>query len=306
MRGNASRALVPALVVLALVGVVAIASTGSTPTGTGDSRPPAESLLDAIFSLAILLLVPAAVILVYGLAQRKEIAREVASGRYRRTGILGFTFFMLLFTAIVYWRLRNWERNPFEDEIGEQGFPVDHPDAAPTAPRDPESMYEPEFAWIPVLVVVALVAVCVVAAVVAMRRGRATRPEEEAVAEAVAAVLADTLDDLRAEADPRKAVIAAYARLERVLAAHRLPRRLSETPEEYLTRILPDLAVEPRSVRRLTDLFTRAKFSPHEVDAGMKEEAISALSTVRDELQAAEARRLEERMKQLQAAAEGT
>ena len=40
----------------------------------------------------------------------------------------------------------------------------------------------------------------------------------------LAAAVDESLDDLRAEPDPRRAVIAAYARLERVLAAHGLPR----------------------------------------------------------------------------------
>ncbi|MGH3134807.1 MAG: DUF4129 domain-containing protein [Gaiellaceae bacterium] len=302
MRSSAARALLPAVVVLALVAVVAVAATGSTPTGTGDSRPPAESLLDTIFSLTLLLLVPAAAILVYGLAQRKEIAREVASGRYRRTSFGTFVVFMAAFGAFVYFRLRDWKRNPFVDEIGEQGFPGERPSAAPS-PSNPET-YEPEFAWIPVLVVVGLVATAAAAFVLSARRRRAGREEEQALAEAIAAVLDDTLDDLRAEKDPRRAVIAAYARLELVLAAHRLARDAAETPEEYLTRILPELEVEPRSIRRLTDLFERAKFSTHKVDLVMKEEAIGALQTVRDELQAAEERRLEERVKALTAAAE--
>jgi hypothetical protein len=93
---------------------------------------------------------------------------------------------------------------------------------------------------------------------------------------ALAVVREDTLDDLRAEQDPRRAIIAAYARLERVLAAFGL---------------------------RLTDLFTRAKFSLHEVDAGMKHEAIEALTIARDELLAAEERRRERELAELELAA---
>jgi len=293
VRGNASRALLPAFVVLALVGVVAIASTGSTPGGTNDARPPAESLIDTILSLFLVLLVPAAAILVYGLAQRKAIAREIASGRYRRTGLFGFIVSMAILGGVVYWRLRDWERAPFEDEIGERGFPGTLPTPAPV-PSSGETTYEPEFAWIPVLVVLGLVAIGIGAAVVASRRRTTEHRDEEAIGQAIAAVLDDTLDDLRAEKDARRAVIAAYARLERVLAAHRRPRRAAETPDEYLRRILPLLEIDPRSVRRLTELFTRAKFSRHVVDSAMKDEAIAALSTVRDELQAAMTRRVEQ------------
>ena len=62
---------------------------------------------------------------------------------------------------------------------------------------------------------------------------------------ALADVLDETLDDLRAEADPRRAVIAAYARMERALAAYGLPRSPAEAPDEYLQRILADLDGEP-------------------------------------------------------------
>jgi hypothetical protein len=120
---------------------------------------------------------------------------------------------------------------------------------------------------------------------VAARRRRPVS-EDEKIARELAAALDDSLDALRAEPDPRRAVIAAYARLERVLAAHRLERLQSETPNEYLSRILDDLEVERQSVRRLTDLFTEAKFSQHTVNAQMKEDAIEALTTVRDELRA--------------------
>ena len=80
-----------------------------------------------------------------------------------------------------------------------------------------------------------------------------------------------------------------------MLAAHGLAKHDPETPEEYFARILPDLEVDARSIRSLTDLFTWAKFSQHEVDLGMKEEAIEALTTVRDDLRAAEYARTEAR-----------
>ena len=46
------------------------------------------------------------------------------------------------------------------------------------------------------------------------------------------------------------------------------------------------------AVRRLTGYYERAKFSAHEIDAAMKDEAIRALETIRDELLASEADRL--------------
>jgi hypothetical protein len=37
-------------------------------------------------------------------------------------------------------------------------------------------------------------------------------------------------------------------------------------------------------VERLTELFERARFSPHAIDGAMKNEAISALESLRDDL----------------------
>jgi hypothetical protein len=295
MRGNAARALLPALAVLALVGVVAVAATGSTPAGSGDTREPADVLLDTVFSFMLVALIPALVLLVYGLMQRKEIAKEMASGRYPRGGLLTFLAFLALFGVVAYFRLRgrDWgllgSDNPGEAPLIGGQAPTGTPSAGPT-----DLVYEPEFAWLPVLVVLTLVAAGLVAWLLARRRKRPTPDTGEAVAESLADVLEDTLDDLRAEADPRRAVIAAYARLEKALAASGLPRRPAETSEEYVTRILGDLEVSPRSVRKLKDLYTRAKFSQHDVGTRMANEAIDALERVRDELQAAAVRRDEE------------
>jgi hypothetical protein len=285
MRGNAMRALAPGLLVLVLVGLVAIASTGSRPAGTDDTRKPADALLDIFFSLALVALIPAAAILIWGLMQRKEIAEGFASGRFRRTGLVAFFVVVAAIGAFGYWRLRD-PRLPTSEQLQDVIIPGEAP-TRPAGESELPSAYEAEFAWIPVIVVVVLATLGLVAAHVSARRRRRRYADEDAVAHALVEVLEDTLDDLRAEVDPRKAVIAAYARLERTLAAHGSARRAAETPEEYLARILPRLAIDRRSIRRLTDLFTRAKFSQHEVDAGMKEEAIDALVQVRDELRAA-------------------
>jgi hypothetical protein len=74
-----------------------------------------------------------------------------------------------------------------------------------------------------------------------------------------------------------------------VLAGHGLPRKPAEAPLEYLGRMLAELSVSDRAARALTDLFERAKFSQHAVGPEMKDEAIEALETVRDDLLAARA-----------------
>ena len=295
MRSGASRfpLVLTAAAVLVLLGIVALASSGSTPTGSDDARTPGDLLLDTIFSLGLVLLVPGAAMLIYGLTQRKAIAREIATRKYRRIGFPVFVALVLLYTALLSYGIHKYEPRPPVVDIGEQGFPGNSP--AVTEPASVDSVYEPEFTWIPVLIVVALAAIAVGALVVSHRQRRPfAAPDDAAVAEQVAEVLDESLDDLRAEPDPRRAVIAAYARLERALAVSGLPRRQQETPEEYVSRILERLEVEGRLVRKLTDLYSWAKFSQHEVTHEMKHEAIAALEQIRDELRAAARRREEE------------
>ena len=283
MRGRATGVALLALVVLGLVALVAIAATGSTRGGSNETRPPSEALVDAIFTIGLLVVAFGGILVVYGLTQRKAIAREIASGRYRRTGLIPFLGLFVLFTGFSYWRLSRWERP--QPEAEQKLVPGEM--ERPTLPPGAETSYEPSVSWLPIAVAVGLVLVAAVAYVVSERRSRRGRRGDEDLAEQLAVVLDETLDDLRAEADPRRAIIAAYARLERVLAANGVPRRAADTPAEYLRRVLHDLALDPAAVERLTALFTRAKFSQHAVDAAMKEEAIDALEQVRDELRLA-------------------
>ena len=60
-RGSpAGRALLPALVVLMLVGVVAIASRGSSAGGSSETRRPGDGVLDTILSLTAVAFLPMA------------------------------------------------------------------------------------------------------------------------------------------------------------------------------------------------------------------------------------------------------
>ena len=97
--------------------------------------------------------------------------------------------------------------------------------------------------------------------------------------------MSDSIDDLRGESDPRRAVIAAYARMERVLRRHGRGRRAAEAPYEYLERVLAELRIRPAAIADLTELFERAKFSVHRIDGPMKARAIDALASVREDLQ---------------------
>ena len=135
-----------------------------------------------------------------------------------------------------------------------------------------------------------LLAAVVVAAVLRQlfwqpRRGfvdDAPRPGPETAA--LAAAVAASLGDARQETDPRRAVIAAYATMERVLAERDLPRRESEATLEYMERLFGALPTGREAVATLTRLFEVARFSQHEVPPAAKRQAIDALVRLRDAL----------------------
>jgi hypothetical protein len=87
----------------------------------------------------------------------------------------------------------------------------------------------------------------------------------------------DALALLRDPNDPRSAVIAAYARMEQVLAERELGRRKPEAPREYLARVLREHGMPERSLTTMTALFEEARFSLHPVPRSAPRRARSAL-----------------------------
>ena len=95
------------------------------------------------------------------------------------------------------------------------------------------------------------------------------------------------LDALRREPDPRRAIIAAYAAMERSFSDAGLGRHAWEAPIEYLRRVLAGALGAPEDVHTMTHLFEVAKFSLHPVDESMRGEAIGALERIRTATRAA-------------------
>jgi hypothetical protein len=94
------------------------------------------------------------------------------------------------------------------------------------------------------------------------------------------------IEDLRSIRDPRTAVIACYARMERFFWAEGLRRRPSDTPLEFIARALRAHKVDGPSPVGLTRLFELARFSDHPVDERMRADALAALEDVRAQLEA--------------------
>lgn len=133
------------------------------------------------------------------------------------------------------------------------------------------------------LAIVTILAVVLVAFAIRLRLrddriDGAGRDERQASTLAAAEL---SLEALRGEPDPRRAVIAAYAAMERSLSSAGFGRRRSEAPLEYLRRVLAAPTQVAEELATLTHLFQHAKFSRHVVDDSMRTGAINALERIR-------------------------
>jgi hypothetical protein len=283
--GRGRRGVLAAAVAVVLLGLVAVGSLRG-PLGSGRGRPsyPAD-LVDSLILLLVLAMLAAGVLAAIALwTDRRMIGR-----RPRR----GSNFGLLLPMAAV---LLLWL---FRDLFGLGGGRDDPP--ATTVPDQStlETAVPPPDPGVVPLVVAGLALAAMVGLAVAQllaerRRRRPPRTPGERLVE----LLDDTLEDLEREPDPRRAVIGAWARMERGLAAAGLPRRPAEAPFEYAGRVLESALaptdrgtplgfpgpLRPDSVHRLTGLFERAKFSRHAIGEDHRHEAIAALRAVRREL----------------------
>ena len=271
-RGRGRWGLLPAWVAVVLVGLVAVGSLRG-PLGSGRGRPsyPAD-LIDSLLLLLFLAIVAGAVLAVVSLWPGRNLARA------RRRAGGNWNLILPMAAILLLWL--------FRDLLGLGGGDRDlDPTTTIPAPSTLELPDPPPDSGVVPLIVagVALLAMIgiVVAQLVADRRRR--RPPRTP-AERLVELLDDTLEDLEREPDPRRAVIAAWARMEAGLAAAGLPRHPSEAPFEYAARVLETAFARPASVHRLTGLFERAKFSHHAIGQADRDQAIAALRAVRQEL----------------------
>jgi hypothetical protein len=274
------RIVLTGVALLGLLAAVGLASRAHTAAGNGRTR-----LLDSdiLLEYTLLLIVAAAVVIipvsVYAfIIGRQEEQIELPP---RRNWMLAVLLTMTAFGVISIILLGS---GFFRHHHGSPRAQPLKPliDLANRGARAPRAV---RFDWGPVIVVSVLAAAGLGAGVLVVARRKP--PRTRRVADALVLALDETLEDLRADLDPRSAVIAAYAHMERVLAQFGLPRAPSEAPREYLRRVLPGVGAGAESVERLTALYERARFSPHQIDGGMKDEAIGALEALRDELQGA-------------------
>jgi uncharacterized membrane protein YhaH (DUF805 family) len=283
------RRIIPlAIVVTVLLAVVALAAHGR-PLGSGSRGHGglSGSFWDYTYTTIVILVVPLLIAGVLGamyVRPARKKRRPVWQSLLRAIVIYGLLValevLVIRHTNLRHFRLHTPttpnQGGPPGSTPGEHGHHGSH-------------RQNLHFQWDELAIVLSLLLVLAVAVLIAVKRSRPDRrPASEIAPEVLAAALDESLDDLRNDADLRRAIIAAYARMETALAAAGIPRRPAEAPLEYVERALLSLDTSAEAVRRLTDLFEWARFSHHEPEPSMRDEAVDALVAVRDELRASE------------------
>ena len=111
--------------------------------------------------------------------------------------------------------------------------------------------------------------------------GAEEEPAEAAPPAALDAAVEESLEDLRAEPDSRRAIVRCYARFERVAAASGLARKPWLTPTEFMREALAWLPMPRTALPSLTGLFELARFSDHPLGPRERDRALEALHEIR-------------------------
>ncbi|GAB3963218.1 DUF4129 domain-containing protein [Plantactinospora veratri] len=114
---------------------------------------------------------------------------------------------------------------------------------------------------------------------------RKLRSAQETAQEVVAALDAGLVDLSDSDADPRRAVIACWVRLEQAAAAAGVERRPGDTPTDLVTRLLgAGRPVSADVLAAFADVYREARYATHTVDERMRAQALAALRRLRTEL----------------------
>ena len=265
--------------------LVLAATVGPLPAPASDPGAKVMIRLPDAVQVVVLGLLALSTIILFSLQRRRRPTEETlaSSPAAQRLPLWAAALVSLLLVVLAWYLVwRYWS--------GPDGQPIEKAFAAIAGLLDlltlpqkpPTSIPSLELAIAALLLLFAL-AVFAVMVLVAMadrlekwwtQREGADRPP--AVPDPLALIQAD----LRAEPDARVAIVRAYGRFERALAAARAPRAAWQTPAEFMRTTLARLPVPAAPVRRLTALFEVARFSTHPLGAEARDAACDSLDEI--------------------------
>jgi len=108
--------------------------------------------------------------------------------------------------------------------------------------------------------------------------------------EGLSEAVEESLESLRRELDPRRAIILCYRRFEQVLARSGGARAPWKTPSEFLEETLRRFALPSDALTILTRLFEVSRFSHHPVGQAEREAAVGSLIEIKAALERKDSR----------------
>jgi len=292
--------------VIVLLIVIAASLRGYLPgvDRAAQKNPPhsGASLLYVVAMLGVSVVIVAVAIIVRLRDPRRAapsaspLSDRFSGGRGRPT----WRVLMIGAAVLVAWLLTVWLLSHFITlNLGRQP-PTAPPSTAPTPatnaarpPQPPDVGADRDVLRYLIAATVALFVLIVVGAVAAARRRRVAEPPivapeilrpptvpstSESLVRAAEVGLAEIGDRSR---EPRAAIIACYAAMERELS--RVPGAVPQdfdTPTEVLARAVESHALHGDSAAELVNLFEEARFSPHVMSEAHRESALSVLQLV--------------------------
>jgi hypothetical protein len=274
------------------------ATVGPLPLASGEPGASVTVRLpDAVRTVVVVLLALSAILLLAMQRPRRPTEDDpLASRAYQKrpawAAVLSLLPLLILVAAVWY---LVWNRAP-----GEEAHPIERAftaiagflDFLARSRKAPTSvpLFDLTIATLVLVVAVAIFALMVLVTLAERLEtwwsGRAAGVAAPPVPDRLAA-----RDDLRAEPDPRVAIIRAYGRFEHALADVRLPRAPWQTPAEFmrttLARLTVPVPVPP--VERLTALFEIARFSDRPLGADARTAACDSLDEITTALETLQA-----------------
>ncbi len=299
-----------AVIVLVLLAIVAL--RGYLPGAEPAPEPaePTASGAGSYLAVLVMLAVSFTVIAISIVAQARRRTAAPSAGeppreyRSERTG-LPWRLLLIAAVALLAWLLVVVLLMRWGSDLAVNEVPLTDPnsDAVPETgraePTPPETPTEGGdlFGYLSATAI-ALFVLSTAATLFSRRRGatstaipigadapRPTPPAGPDLARAAELGLAEIGDRSR---DPREAIIACYAAMERELEkSPGTSPQDSDTPSEVLARAVERHALRADSAAELVDLFEEARFSPHVMNEGHRADAVRTLRLVQHELQGA-------------------
>jgi predicted small integral membrane protein len=288
------RAAAAAAAMALLLAVAAVATRGG---GAGSTSPPGSDaastaghhavIIVIVVLTPILALLGGALFIYAQVFRLREMDAEAVKRTKRNRRRLAIAF--AVFLAVEAYALRTGHRpwgflhlsNPFSSAGG--GSRGIAPHQVPRSAHTPITGTD----WTAIVVIWVLLLAAAAILVVRLRGARGMLRQRPLPAEADEPGEPEVAR-LRRERNPRRAVIAAYAAMERLMARDGIPRGAHEAPMEYLGRVTLQGHHGVAAVHRITALFQRARFSGRPIDEEMRGRAIDAVEELEGEPEAGE------------------